>query len=1714
MSKKNHKIWTSICSIIFLAIIMSVLIVTGNKSIAFYSPGDKQNFGSASDFLGNDCLYCLNHGKDYVPNATYFCYAAGTANSELSYIIAQQTPHSSSNPRSANNDLIANAVWVMIGEGHTKTPPLQGTAELNDLLARATLAASIKASGNISITGPQSPVIESDDGKYGPFKITYPSHNNKVFAVTSGGAPIPDDALVIKINGKTLTNIPESGKEFYLTENDGIKHGEKNEIEVFYNGYRVAPSNYAKFTPERAISRRGYCTECGGEFIFRSVGFCVGSSAYDVPPMNEWSVDPNSEGHRDEKCQGTAIQVIPTVYYQDNYQNLIYLTPMYNSVHESKKFEFWAGKPEIEINIDKVDTSNKVVPGVTFSVSVVNGTVKNGTNSITTGNDGKASITIKPNKGATQVKVILTETKAPANYIKYKSPIELIYDWDNSNKQWKLTTINKPESEKIEGKLTGSTTSPDKCSNTFTITAVNRPIIRVYIKKTDANLKNISTEGNPLSNIKFNLDVTGGKINAEHEESKGVTGNTLVTDSSGEGVIIIEPNPGATSVTLVIKEEESIYYVPNKPITINFTYDSREGQWSTNNVVLNENNLYKVSMQPESKCEITIKNIARVIDFELQKTNISIAGEKIPGITFRIELKNARTRQDKKSLIVADTNANGEIEIGELEVIDPNQNIEIILEEIGVPNSPKVNYKGLYGTGSVTISFRHKQAGCQISRATNIINAIYNLNDNILTIEIGNEVTLDLAGKVWEDMQHGVKPVTPPNGVIDSDENGMANIVIRVINSNGNVVDTTVTDSTGEYEFNDLPASVSGAIKYYIEFTFDGIHYIVTPYSQRSGDSVVQENNRDAFNKRFETITKGKSNDGTTLEYTHDANSATLIVKDSNGIVLDKFAMIATTLPNTYSENTTGINMGLVAKEVDLAAVTDINKANVTINGKEKEYSYNDIISMNYNIAEGDITDIKYNLYLYRSDYNYRINDYQTLPTLPGTTNTNLSSGDYSTLLERKKEDRELQVQLTYDILLNNQSANDARINEIVYYYDDAVLELVSNISITETLNNVNINGKSYRGIRIPIGRDFPAFDQAKAQLVFNIKNPASAATIQENVKNWVEITSYSTQNSCIDKDSAPDNISEYWVEDDSDDATTLTVQTQNEERIISGYVFEDLNADGKMDANEIKVNDVIVQLIEIKEVNNKKLEYIWQETVSGQNAVKYINNDGTYDGIPYDNHVVEDGKYEFNAFIPGNYIIRFIYGDGTYYDTSISGGATSSESKKSIRTYNGQDYKSTIDRYYKNSMYNGAGYNTQNNENSKARDNEARRLQEMAYATKVTSADSLIINEINTKDKLNNTWMCAETSEVLVSVEGIGTDGIDVAYTSTMNFGLMKRPQPKLVLEKHITYLNIQGTASASADIQDYFAEQDGYMVKLTSSSNLGVIASGTNKQYQDPSTGTNGHIGSWLVQTDLNSVIGQKMDIVYGYLIKNEGKPDYVSDKLYQALQNSSYDQIWPTVKQEMSISEPNSTYKIGEYLGEAYYSGNSYRDTEIGAIVRIEDYLHKNQLQLKAGEFKITATDQEKAKWKSRGTAGTESVTVVDSHNIQLNAGNVATTTMEVFTNLPSSTDGKGLTFRSYAAQLVPEENGRITTITGVLIEGSTLNNLKYVQADTPDVPLGAGGMELEDDEFLGEYVQITKTFGGDEKSPIMLIVSIAGGLAIITVGIILIKKFIIK
>ena len=82
------------------------------------------------------------------------------------------------------------------------------------------------------------------------------------------------------------------------------------------------------------------------------------------------------------------------------------------------------------------------------------------------------------------------------------------------------------------------------------------------------------------------------------------------------------------------------------------------------------------------------------------------------------------------------------------------------------------------------------------------------------------------------------------------------------------------------------------------------------------------------------------------------------------------------------------MNCGLTEKYFDLALGTDVKSAKVTINGKKATYDYADIIDKDVlKIDDGELDGIvqkdssgntPYTLYLYKSDYNFRIQDYIT----------------------------------------------------------------------------------------------------------------------------------------------------------------------------------------------------------------------------------------------------------------------------------------------------------------------------------------------------------------------------------------------------------------------------------------------------------------------------------------------------------------------------------------------------------------------------------------------------------------------------------------------------------------------------------------------------------------------------------------------------------------
>lgn len=153
-----------------------------------------------------------------------------------------------------------------------------------------------------------------------------------------------------------------------------------------------------------------------------------------------------------------------------------------------------------------------------------------------------------------------------------------------------------------------------------------------------------------------------------------------------------------------------------------------------------------------------------------------------------------------------------------------------------------------------------------------------------------------------------------------------------------------------------------------------------------------------------------------------------------------------------------------------------------------------------------------------------------------------------------------------------------------------------------------------------------------------------------------------------LDRDSNPGNLVEKDLqgnkyeknfEDDTDRAPSLRVIIDNDAvRKANGTVWEDernetvgdensstdsIIGDGIRQNDEIGISGVTVQLVE-KCIDGS--EYIWQETTTDSN-----------------------GKYNFEKYIPGDYVIRFYYGDTV---------STAIPSEGQSVSYNGQDFKST----------------------------------------------------------------------------------------------------------------------------------------------------------------------------------------------------------------------------------------------------------------------------------------------------------------------------------------------------------------------------------------------------------------------------------------------------
>lgn len=1394
--------------------------------------------------------------------------------------------------------------------------------------------------------------------------------------------------------------------------------------------------------------------------------------------------------------------------------------------------------PPVQVELDKVDTAGDAVEGAQFSITYSNG-LKGETKTV--GKDGKITFSQIQPTSPDEFTATITETYTPAGYKPLDKPIILTFTYDQNNAIWKVTKTSGP-SEKAE---IGTVSKDSKSGiNKIPVTVENKSIIeKLTLSKTS------SVGGEKVEGAKFKLTLTNVTSIKNHQ-----------IPEAGEVTIIETTN-------------------------------------SDGNLVLED---------------IEIKNLNEPVVITIEEIEAPVGYKKIEG-TITVTLKREGNGYNKSETKKDSTVTYDEFKAGEVTL--KNHELELDIQDIPVMNLGGIVWTEKIQTDKTTAEINNQYDGEKTDEALAGI--------NVILYKDGKKVT----------------------DTTSSDGNKKA------IYTDHKGIKVEVDLAKGEYMFTDITAGDD----YYVVFEYDGIKYQAMTNSKEQAyttdardTKISEELKRREFNENTETISgngkadESKTNAGWIIKYNLDTDStpnkaiykATYkneedMKNDIRQYVEGKtYTYLSKTEDWMGTWNTDGtinkshyafnINCGLNKKFFDLSLGTDVKEATVKINGNQTTYTYDQILDgkLDEKLNKSSNSPIEYNLYLAHSDYNYRITDYK----VPGDPNGEPIENKYDETtkenfgkIKDNKNNTELEVYVTYKLALKNQSTQyDAKVNLVEYHFDDKyafLQEKNKNIKLTEETNlNNRVLMIDTSDLQINGG------ETKSLDLTFKVlpdKN-GNKCVLGEDYLNQAEIVSYTTGGGLVDEDSAPGNAfleeGKVRYEDDTDEANGIQIKLKtNAERSISGKVFDT--------ENNNSVNDVIVQLIELVEINNKQqYEYIWQETVAGSNTVKTTDRNG-YSGKIYEykksddenpsGKMVEqeingetgyciyvdgtnsDGQYKFVNIIPGNYIVRFIYGDGSTYEIT-----------ENTLKYNGEDYKSTyVDYDYNAPWYNNTSLN---GDNSKAVDNEARRLKVMSYAVDVDGNKGKTLNALNNitdtskqaeiinayknlkkigeaeavqwndvqKDVLANTWMCAETLKikvpvdpsVLVNENGEKEEKLSITENSTsvkkadsqykvtfdnVNLGLMERPKTKLVLEKHITGLTVKPVASgvnlianATADINKILDQGEGDQIQLEGQRDgLSATKSGRTNR------------GLWYLQTDTTELAqGADAYITYTYVIKNEGDGDYLNNvlvDLYEKLNADEYKQKLEEFEAGVKNAKKDSTseeykkgqqYKNGTYISDFYYTGTKgENDKEVLASVeQIQEalnpkvkfvnsttdftkadrnvgnkypyYNRDGELQENNNNIKEIITSKEETSKKLLQTGKTlKEINDKNEKKDFINNTMDTSKKLVVSVGLSASEIENGGVYDSYIAQVT-----HYTNAAGRRDE-STPANLSYVHSEDTRITLDKYN---EEDEFWAETFRITKPTGEDKITPVQIAIITISAVAVLGVGIILIKKFVLK
>ncbi len=404
---------------------------------------------------------------------------------------------------------------------------------------------------------------------------------------------------------------------------------------------------------------------------------------------------------------------------------------------------------------------------------------------------------------------------------------------------------------------------------------------------------------------------------------------------------------------------------------------------------------------------------------------------------------------------------------------------------------------------------------------------------------------------------------------------------------------------------------------------------------------------------------------------------------------------------------------------------------------------------------------------------------------------------------------------------------------------------------------------------------------------------------------------------------------------------------------------------------------------------------------------------------------------------------------------------------------------------------------------------------------------------------------MCAETLKikvpvdpsVLVNENGEKEEKLSITENSTsvkkadsqykvtfdnVNLGLMERPKTKLVLEKYITGLTVRPVASgvnlianATADINKIIDKDAGTAIELEGQKD-GLFATKSGR----------GNRGLWYLQIDTTELAqGADAFITYTYVIKNEGDIDYLNKNLisyYEPVKAKEYAQKLSNLEGDVKKAKKSTTgtpYKNGTYISDFYYTGTKGENDEevLASVEQIQEALNpKVKFVNSTTDFNIIKNQdgstlvENKNVYKENGTEITEEEikeqieSTKGTGKMELN-GRDTSKKLVVSVGLSASEIENGGVYDSYIAQVTHYTNAAGRR------DQSTPDNLSYVHSYDAGKTLEGNN---EEDEFWAERFTITKPTGEDKITPVQIAIITISAVAVLGVGIILIKKFVLK